>query len=313
VIVLVTVSLGDDMRRRVAERIERLGGKAVFASDACTAAVEPEVLFGPAPVEYIAAQPRLRWVQTHSAGVDHLLGKEIPFPRHVKLTNASGVYGVAGGEHVLAMMLYFARGLHVFGRNQRKRAWIREIEHARLLKGETLCVLGLGDLGRQVVSRAKAFGMRIIGVKRRPEAVEGVDRVVSPAELDEVLPETKHLAITLPLTAETRGMIDARRLSLLPRGAFVYNIGRGAVIDQAALVEALRSGHLGGAGLDVFVEEPLPEGDPLWTMENVLITPHVGADTPWDNDKAAELFLENFRRFVAGEPLMNEVDLDLGY
>src|SRR5690606_35917857 len=129
VIVLVTVSLGDDMRRRVAERIESLGGKAVFASDACTAAVEPEVLFGPAPVEYIAAQPRLRWVQTHSAGVDHLLGKEIPFPRHVKLTNASGVYGVAGGEHVLAMMLYFARGLHVFGRNQRKRAWIREIEH----------------------------------------------------------------------------------------------------------------------------------------------------------------------------------------
>ena len=312
-IVLVTVSLSEKARQRLEEHVAGLGGQAVFAASAREAAVEPDVVFGPAPLEYVAAQPKLRWVHAHSAGVDHYFGKEIPFPRHVKLTNSSGVYGAAGGEHVLAMMLYFARGLHVYGRNQRRSAWVREIEHARLLKGTTLCVLGLGDLGRQVVARAKAFGMRIIGVKRNPEPVEGVERVYSPDQLDEALPQTQHLAITLPLTHETRGLIDARRLYLLPKGAYLYNIGRGAVVDQAALVEALRSGHLAGAGLDVFVEEPLPADDPLWSMENVIITPHIGADTPWDNDHAAEIFMENLSRFASGRPLINEVDPELGY
>lgn len=312
-IVLVTVALSDEARRRVAEHVNRLGGEAVFAENPRDAAVEPDVIFGVAPLDYIAQQSKLRWVHVQSAGVDVYFGKAIPFPRHVKLTNSSGVYGVAGGEHILAMMLYFARGLYFYGSNQRHGAWVRKVEYARLLHGQTLCVLGLGDIGRQVVARARAFGMRIIGVKRNPEPIEGVERVYSPDELDEALPQSQHLAITLPLTAETRGLIDARRLRLLPKGAFVYNIGRGAVVDQAALVEALQSGHLGGAGLDVFVEEPLPEGDPLWAMDNVIITPHIGADTPWDNDRAAELFIENLRRFVAGEPLINQIDLELGY
>lgn len=312
-IVLVTVPLSAAARQRVAESVAARGGEAVFVESVDEANVSPTVIFGSAPIDYIAAQSELRWVQTHSAGVDHLLAKATPFPRHVTLTNASGVYSTAGGEHILAMMLYFARGLYFYQRHQQRGAWVRDLSYARLLYGQTLCVLGMGEIGRQVAARAKAFEMRVIGVKRNPYPVDGVERVISPDELDEVLPETQHLAITVPLTAETRGMIDARRLRLLPQGAFVYNIGRGAVIDEEALVEALQSGHLGGAGLDVFVEEPLPEGHPLWSMENVLITPHLGADTPWDNDNAAELFIENFGRFVAGEPLINVVDLELGY
>ncbi|HLS90623.1 MAG TPA: D-2-hydroxyacid dehydrogenase [Limnochordia bacterium] len=312
-IVLVTVPLSANARQRVVEAVATHGGEAVFVEHVDEAEISPTVIFGSAPVEYIASQPKLRWVQTHSAGVDHLLGKATPFPRHVILTNASGVYDTAGGEHILAMMLYFARGLYFYQRHQRRGAWVRDLSYARLLYGQTVCILGLGGIGRQVAVRARAFGMRVLGVKRNPQPVEGVERVVSPDQLDEVLPETQHLAITVPLTPETRGMIDARRLRLLPRGAFLYNIGRGAVVDEEALIEALQTGHLGGAGLDVFVEEPLPEGHPFWSMDNVLITPHMGADTPWDNDRAAELFIDNFRRFVAGEPLRNVVDLDLGY
>lgn len=313
-IVLVTVPLGDEARQSVAETVAELGGRVIFSDGVDGVDAEPTVIFGTAPLPYIAAQPGLRWIHTHSAGVDHLVGSpETPFPRNVRLTNSSGVYSTAGGEHILAMMLYFTRGLFFFRRHQQRGEWVRDISYARLLKGQTLCVLGLGGIGREVVARARAFDMRIIGVKRKPAPMDGVERVIAPDQLDEVLPEVEHLAITLPLTRETRGMIDARRLSLLPKGAFVYNIGRGAIIDEEALVEALRSGHLGGAGLDVFVEEPLPAGHPLWSMENVIITPHLGADTPWDNDRAAELFVQNLRRFAAGESLINEVDVELGY
>lgn len=312
-IVLVTVPLGERAQRQVAETVSGLGGEVIFADGVDGVDVSPTVVFGSAPLEYIGAQKELRWVHTHSAGVDHLVGRDLPFPGHVKLTNSSGVYSTAGGEHIMAMMLYFARGLYVYRQDQQRGEWVRDISHARLLKGETLCVLGLGDIGRQVVARARAFEMRIIGVRRNPAPMDGVERVIAPDQLDEVLPETNHLAITLPLTRETRGMIDARRLALLPKGAFLYNIGRGAVVDEEALVKALQSGHLGGAGLDVFVEEPLPAGHPLWEMDNVLITPHLGADTPWDNDHAAELFVENLKRFAAGEGLINEVDPELGY
>ena len=207
------------------------------------------------------------------------------------------------------MMLYFARGLYVYQRDQQAGAWVRDLSHARLLKGETLCVLGLGDIGRQVVARARAFEMRIIGVREILPRSKGLNGS-SLWTFGRGAAGDDHLAITLPLTRETRGIIDARRLRLLPKGAFLYNIGRGAVVDEDALVEALRSGHLGGAGLDVFVEEPLPADHPLWSMENVIITPHLGADTPWDYDNAAELFVENFRRFMSGESLVNEIDIE---
>ena len=151
-IVLVTVPLGDRARRQIVECVSEFGGEVVFSENVTDVKVSPTVIFGGAPLEYITVQEGLRWVQTHSAGVDHLVGRPIPFPRHVKLTNASGVYGTAGGEHILAMMLYFARGLYVYRRHQQDGAWVRDLSHARLLHGETLCVLGLGDIGRQVVA-----------------------------------------------------------------------------------------------------------------------------------------------------------------
>lgn len=311
-LVCVAVPLSPQVRQRVVETVVALGGEVIFAQDFSKVDASPTIIFGGPPIDFVLRQKRLRWVQTASAGVDALVLSGA-FPKDVLLTSGTGVYGAAGGEHLLAMMLHFARGFHFYLKNQREGAWVREYAYARLLQGKTLVLLGLGDIGRHVVERARPFGMRILGVKRSPGAAPGVDRVYTTDQLDEVLPLADHLAITLPLTQETRGLIDRRRLSLLPQGAYIYNIGRGAVIDEEALLDALQSGHLGGAGLDVFTEEPLREGHPFWSMENVLITPHMGANTPWDHDVAAEIFMENLRRFVAGEPLRNRVDLEKGY
>ena len=311
--VLITAALSAEMKGRVEDALRSSGGKPVFASDPYRAGVEPEVLFGNVPVDFVVGQKRLRWLQTVSAGVERLADRADSLPAGLIVTNGSGVYGPSGGDHVLAMMLYFTRGLGQWARNQQRRAWAPDLKRVTRLEWHTLVILGLGDLGQNVARRAKAFGMRVIGVKRSPGAVDFVDEVVPVAELDRVLPQAEHLVITLPLTPETRGLLDRRRLGLMPKGAYLYNIGRGAVVDEAALVDALKEGHLAGAGLDVFVTEPLPAEHPFWEMENVLITPHLGANTLRDHDIAAGIFLENWRRFRAGEPLTNVVDLRLGY
>ena len=308
--------LGDEAAGKVRRAVAEVGGVPHFhrpKDGEPPGEIDPRVIFGNPSVDYIRKCASLEWVHVVSAGIDAYSKQPELIPERVILTNSSGVYGPAGGEHVLGMMLYFTRGLHYYRNAQLRGEWDRDLSHARLLAGQTLCVVGLGDLGLNVVKRARAFDMRIFGVKRNPHPVEGVERVVSPDELDEILPEVQHLAITAPLTRETRGMIDARRLALLPEGAYLYNIGRGPIVDEAALIEALRSGRLKGAGLDVFAQEPLPKDHPLWRMENVLITPHLGADTPWDHDRAADLFIENLYRFHRGEPLKNRVDPALGY
>lgn len=313
--VLITASLTERVRERVAEAVREGGGRPLFHTVAELKGMdcEPDVIFGNVPVDFVIRQRRLRWLQTVSAGVDSLAARADELPPGLVITNGSGVYGPAGGDHVMAMILYFTRGLGHYTRAQLRGEWAPDITRMARLLGQTLVVLGLGDLGQNVARRAKAFGMRVIGVKRTPGEVDGVDRVVTLEAIDSVLPEADHLAITLPLTPATRGLLDRRRLALLPKGAFVYNIGRGAIIDEEALVEALHSGHLGGAGLDVFVKEPLPAGHPLWTFENVLITPHLGANTPRDHDIAADIFIPNWRRWRSGEPLENLVDLRLGY
>lgn len=312
-LVVVALPLSEAVRTRVEEAIRAIGGQPLFESDFAAIQGSPKVIFGHPPIDYVVNQEQLAWVQTASAGVDWILHQPVPFPKKVKLTNGSGVYGPAGGDHVLAMMLYFSRGLYFYQRMKERGEWVRDLSYAKRLKGQTVCIVGLGDLGRNVAQRARAFGMKVVGVKRSPGPVEGVDEVTTPDDIDRLLPTTDHLVITLPLTRETEGLISRERIQRLPRGAFLYNIGRGAVVDEEALVDALRSGHLGGAGLDVFVEEPLPAEHPFWSMENVVLTPHIGADTPWDNDFAAEIFIDNLKRFHAGEPLRNEVDLRAGY
>lgn len=255
---------------------------------------------------------RLRWIQSAYAGVDRLL-EAVPELRHhpAVLTNARGMHAATIAEHVFLMMLAWARRLPAYLQNQRMRRWERL--PVRELAGETLTVVGLGAVGQEVARRAHLFGMRVLGVRRRPRPVPGVDRVVSPAQLHEVLAVAPWVVISVPLTPETRRMIGQAELAAMRPGAFLINVARGEVIDEAALMDALGRGLIAGAALDVFATEPLPPHHPLWTMENVLITPHVAGNLRDYVGAALELFLDNLERYVQGEPLRNQVDKERGY
>jgi phosphoglycerate dehydrogenase-like enzyme len=199
------------------------------------------------------------------------------------------------------MLLRHARRLPEFEANQREHAWQRvECDE---LTGKTLVVVGVGGIGREVARLASAFGMRVLGVRRSPGPEPHVEALYPPERLAEVLPQADYLVLACPLTRETRGLINAERLALLTPDAYLVNIARGGVVVEAALIEALRAGRLAGAALDVFEQEPLPPESPLWSLPNVIVTPHNSAASPRTLDRGAAIFLDNLRRFAANEPL----------
>jgi phosphoglycerate dehydrogenase-like enzyme len=266
-------------------------------------------------VSLLAAAERLRWLQTGGAGVDTQPLAELA-RRGITLTNNSGVHAPNMAEHVLAMMLAFARQIPSLVRAQSAHRW-RDTETHRAvfeLNGQTLLLLGLGDIGLAIAARAAAFNMRIVGVRRRGLPVADLPVEIAPmARLHELLGAADHVATSLPLTPATRGLLGTEELAAMKPGAYLYNVGRGPVIDTAALIAALASGHLGGAGLDVVDPEPLPADSPLWDMANVLITSHTSGASPIYWERGTAILAENARRFSQGEPLLNVVDLDAGY
>ena len=262
-------------------------------------------------------QARLRWAHTGTAGVGSLLHPELA-EHGVRLTNSAGTMGPPMAETALAMLLHFARGLDVAVRAQAERRWAAADFAAgapvRELAGATVAILGLGGVGRELAVRARALGMRVLATRRRgTDGPEGVEVHAGPQALGAVLPRADYLVVTLPGTAETRGLVDGAALARLPRGAVVVNVGRGEVVDHEALVAALRSGHLRGAGLDVFATEPLPAASPLWSLANVLLTPHVSATSHRFWERATALIVENVGRYLRGEELLNQVDTTRGY
>lgn len=263
----------------------------------------------------VVAASRLGWVQTGGAGVERQPLADLA-ARGVVVTNNSGVAAPNIAEHVLAMMLAFARGLPGLVRAQTERRWKDEGARERIfeLGGQTLLLVGLGAIGLATAERARGFGLRIVGARRgEGPPPPGVDAVVPMARLDEALAEADHVAISLPLTERTRGLFDAGRLAATKPGAYLYNVGRGGTVEPAALVAALESGHLAGAGLDVTDPEPLPADSPLWGMANVLITAHTSGGTPRYWDRGVEVLEENIGRYLAGEALVNVVDVEEGY
>ncbi|HEY8394742.1 MAG TPA: D-2-hydroxyacid dehydrogenase [Thermaerobacter sp.] len=255
---------------------------------------------------------RLRWIQAAYAGVDRLLEAAPELRRHpALLTNARGMHAATIADHVFMFMLAWARRLPAYLDQQRRHEWKRQ--PVRELAGETLTVVGLGAIGREVARRALAFGMRVMGVRRRPEPVPGVDPVVTPDQLRRVLAPAQWVVVSAALTPETRHLIGAAELAAMRRDAFLINVSRGAVVDEQALIRALRDGTIAGAGLDVFADEPLPPGHPFWDMDNVLITPHIAGNMRDYIGRAVDLFTENLARFLRGEPLLNQVDKELGY
>lgn len=255
-----------------------------------------------------AAAPNLKWVHVFNAGVDNPVFKAL-IDRGVRLTTSSGSTAKPIAQTAIGGMLMLARRFPQWAESQRRHAWepIRA-DFPPDLDTQTLVVLGVGAIGNEIARLAQAIGLRVIGVRRSPlRSDDHVDEMVSPAQLHNVLPEASWLALACPLTAETRGIIGAAELALMPRGAHLINIARGEVVDEPAMIGALRSGQLGGAYLDVVSVEPLPAESPLWDLPNVIISPHNSAIAAGNEGRTVHYFLANLVSWAKGEALVNEV------
>lgn len=310
----ISVDLGDERVARIRQRFPDLDIRVVLdLAEVPEALTDVDAFVGRARhVDLLAEAPRLRWVQTLTAGADRSSVTDLA-TRGIVLTNGSGIHAINLAEHLLGLMLAFARGLPSLMHAQSRHEWTR-VAHQFELKGQTLCVVGLGDIGLALAERAAAMGMRVSGVRRReaqtPPFVERVESLESMAPL---LAAADHIALCLPLTPRTQGLFDGARLGSLKPTSYLYNIGRGELVDQDALIDALCSGRLAGAGLDVTTPEPLPSDNPLWDLDNVLITCHTGGSSPLRMDRFIDLLIDNIARYRAGEPLRNVVDLVEGY
>ncbi len=273
-------------------------------------------------VRILQDHPTLRWMHTVSAGVDHILPVIRQYaPPGLMLTKGRGTMAQPIAEYVLGQMIAALKGFSAYASAQREHNWQRRGVTARDLRGATVLILGLGAIGMETARLASGVGMRVWGVKRGPATpVDGVERVLGgqaasgqptapggPDDWRTLLPEVDILVVAMPLTAETRHSIGAAELAALRPDSWVINIARGALIDEAALTTALQEQRIGGAVLDVTEVEPLPADSPLWDQANAIITPHISWRSPRVEDAMGDLFMENLRRYHAGEPLVNLV------
>ncbi len=255
--------------------------------------------------------PSLRWIHTPSAGVEHLLVRAV-LERDLILTNSAGVHAIPIAEFVLAYILSRAKALPTYREAQAERHWAKEVELLELY-GATMLILGLGGIGQVIAERAAAFGMRVWGSRRSAQPVPHVERVVSGETWRELLPAADYVVVAAPLTSATRGMIDAAALAAMRPSTYLINIARGPLIDESALIAALQHGQIAGAALDTFEQEPLPPTSPLWTLPNLVLTPHSTAFSPRMHARQVALFLDNLQRMLNGQPLRNIVDKTAGY
>ncbi len=278
-----------------------------------------EVVFGWAvTAANFASASRLRWIQITAAGVGSQL-----FPALVQsdvlLTNGRGLHATAMAEHTLGVLLAFARKLHLARDAQNRSRWTQhelwtEDPAFGQLEGATLGLVGLGSVGSGIASRARALGLEVIAVRRRPSADPApADQQWGVERLPDLVARADFLVLAAPLTAETRGLMDRATIARMKRSAVLVNLGRGSLVDEAALIDALREGRIAGAALDVFRDEPLPASSPLWSMPQVIVTPHVSGLGPRYWERAVDLFAHNLRAYLAGEPLANLVDKRAGY
>ncbi|MDZ5713316.1 D-2-hydroxyacid dehydrogenase [Jeotgalibacillus haloalkalitolerans] len=262
---------------------------------------------------YLDQAENLEWIQSWSAGIDsHPLEA---FEKHnIKLTSANGVHAFPIAETIFAMMLGWTRHIHTYTRQQQEKKW----HHAGLkleLHGKKLALLGAGAIGKETAKIAKAFGMEVAGFRRSGEKEEYFDEMYQLDQLHQVLPDCDYIVITLPLTKETNGLFTAETFEQMKPESFLVNIGRGEIIDEKAMVQALKEGEIAGAGLDVFATEPLPEDSPLWEMDNVIVTPHTAGSTEYYNARVIrDILIPNLKSFINDEKLsVNVVDYQKGY
>jgi phosphoglycerate dehydrogenase-like enzyme len=261
---------------------------------------------------------RLRWIHTSAVAVETLCLPDL-FARGVIVSNTRGVQAVPIAEHTLAVVLALSKQLPLVLEHQRNANWAQnDFMGDRLpwlLSGRTLGLIGVGTIGSAIASRAQAFGMRVVALRRRRghSDVPAVDEVFGADQLDAFLAQTDVLVIAAPLTPQTMGLIGAEQIARLPKGAVIVNVGRAKIIDTDALIAALHSGHLAGASLDVYPQEPLPPAHPLWACPNVILTPHTSGFRQGHWEEVVELFAENLERFERGELPKFRVEPELGY
>jgi phosphoglycerate dehydrogenase-like enzyme len=289
--------------------IDLLGGRD--GGEQIAAVRDAEVIYGAITPALLAASNQLRWVHIASAGVDRFL-----FPEMVRhpavMTNSRGVAAVSIAEHAFALILAFTRGLPIAFRQQQERRWA----HTSLIeiRGQTLGIVGLGHVGREVAQRAAGFGLRVLAVDLRPVDPPGTVAHLWPLErLADLFAEADIVVNCSPLTALSERMIGREQFARMKPSALFVNVSRGRVVDQDALVAALREERIAGAALDVVVPEPLPPDSPLWDMPNVILTPHSATSSQQFRQRLLDLFCDNLRRYVAGEPLLNVVDKEAGF
>ena len=294
--------------------------------DALAAMPHATAFFGKLTPEFLAAARDLKWVQSPTASLEHFLFPEL-VEHPCTLTNMRGLFSDVIADHVMGYVLCFCRNLHLYVRKQIAHRWEPvggEGDRHPAVKGpsyvaafdrthrhvadQTLGVVGVGAIGAEICRRAAAFGMRVLGVDTHPRTIEGIVNVSPIERLDDLLAESDFTVIAAPHTPQTARLFNAERIARMKRGSYLINIGRGVIVELDALVNALRSGHLAGAALDVFETEPLPPDHPLWDFENVILTPHIAAASPHIAQRHLATLLENIRRFASGEPLLNVVD-----
>ena len=303
-------------REQIRAAADALGHEAHFAENMeqfARLGADAEIAFAYCTEEAFAAVPNAKWIQTSGAGIEKQLFPAM-LESGVALTNAAGVYAPQAAEHAFALLLGLTRGLRVSARYQDRREWRSTRKSVLEIGGWTLGIVGMGGFGREMAKRAAAFEMRVLAADPyRAEKPRGVDALYKMEGLYELLERSDAVMLACPLTEETRGLIGAEALRRMKRTAYLINVARGRLVEEAALAEALRSGEIAGAGLDVTETEPLPPESPLWEMENVLITAHSAGYSQRRMDRMTALFCENLRRYSRGEELLNLVRKDLGF
>jgi glyoxylate/hydroxypyruvate reductase A len=259
------------------------------------------------PKEMLKRATGVRWLASTGAGIDHLMAPGLP--EDVVVTKAPPIFGKAIAEYVMGFILYLTLNIEEIVTNKRRRVWA--VPRRMSLNGRVMGILGLGTIGTEVAAAARTFGMTVWGVRKAPRPVKEAERVFGKNELEDFLPAVDFLVVTLPLTRETSNLIKAREISLLKPECWIVNVARGRIFDEVALAAALKEGRVGGYISDVFGVEPLPQTSPLWTLPNVIITPHYGALT--QPEEFVPHFVDNARRYLRGEPLRHRVDRKKGY
>lgn len=312
ILVIWNTTLGEEALKQLQAETGADIVTAAGPEEARIHAATADVIFGFARGDTLPHAVNVQWTQVPYAGVEGLLRASWGNPSMI-LTNGSGIFGKCIAEHIIGMLLSFTRGLHVARDHQQRANWNWKYPMQELY-GRTTGILGFGDIGEETAKRLKAFDNYVIGFRAEPAKESAyADEMLAVEELDAVLPRLDCLICAVPHTQATVGLLNRERLERLPNHALVVNVGRGSLFVEADLIEALQTGVIAGAGLDVTAKEPLPADSPLWAMENVILTPHNAGQTPHHWDRALDIFLQNWRRFLDGEPLLNVVSSRRGY